>query len=103
MKELGYGRDYRYAHSEPDAFVPDRNLPDALGDRVFYEPSERGAEADLAERLRTWRQRRHSQTEKEGTDGTVPSVPFTGGGVSGEEQLGTEGTVPSVPLLSLAA
>ncbi|MBW2234576.1 MAG: replication-associated recombination protein A [Deltaproteobacteria bacterium] len=58
MKELGYGRDYRYAHSEPDAFVPDRNLPDALGDRVFYEPSERGAEADLAERLRTWRQRR---------------------------------------------
>jgi putative ATPase len=58
MKELGYGRDYRYAHSEPDAFVPDRNLPDALGDRVFYEPSERGAEADLAERLRAWRQRR---------------------------------------------
>jgi len=59
MKELGYGRDYRYAHAEPDAFVPDRNLPDALGDSVFYEPSERGAEAALAERLRAWRRRRN--------------------------------------------
>ena len=58
MRELGYGRDYRYPHGEEDAFVAARNLPDALGDARFYEPTERGAEAAIAERLRAWRRRR---------------------------------------------
>jgi putative ATPase len=58
MRELGYGRDYRYPHGEPDAFVAARNLPEGLGDARFYEPGERGAEATIAERLRAWRKRR---------------------------------------------
>ncbi len=58
MKGLGYGRDYRYAHAEEDAFVPDRNLPEALGDVRFYEPTRRGAEAEIADRLAAWRERR---------------------------------------------
>jgi putative ATPase len=58
MKERGYGRDYRYPHDEPDAFVATRNLPEALGDVSFYEPSERGAEAEIAARLREWRRQR---------------------------------------------
>ncbi|MBW2273871.1 MAG: replication-associated recombination protein A [Deltaproteobacteria bacterium] len=58
MKELGYGRDYRYAHNEPDAFVPDANLPESLAGARFYEPTQRGAEADIAERLHAWRERR---------------------------------------------
>jgi putative ATPase len=59
MKREGYGRDYTYAHHAPDAFVPDRNLPDAVEEELFYEPTARGAEAALAERLAAWRARRH--------------------------------------------
>ncbi len=60
MQQLDYGRGYRYAHDAPEAFVPDRNLPEALVDAVFYEPTERGAEAEIAERLRAWRRRRET-------------------------------------------
>ncbi|TLZ03172.1 MAG: replication-associated recombination protein A, partial [Gammaproteobacteria bacterium] len=39
MKNLGYGRDYRYAHDEPDAFAAgERYLPDELPDRRYYRP-----------------------------------------------------------------
>jgi putative ATPase len=58
MKEVGYGEGYRYAHAEPDAFVPDANLPEALEGARFYEPTRRGAEAEIAERLTAWRERR---------------------------------------------
>ena len=58
MKELGYGRDYRYAHDAPDAFVPDANLPDALGDPTWYEPKPVGAEREIAERLAARRARK---------------------------------------------
>jgi putative ATPase len=58
MKGLGYGRDYEYPHDAPDRFVATPNLPDALGARVFYEPTEQGAEAGIAERLARWRERR---------------------------------------------
>jgi putative ATPase len=58
MKQLGYGQDYVYAHDAEDAFVAAENLPEALAGRVYYEPSERGGEAAIAERLRAWRARR---------------------------------------------
>jgi putative ATPase len=58
LRELGYGRDYRYPHDEPDRFVAARNLPEALGGALFYEPGEEGAEKAIAERLREWRRRR---------------------------------------------
>jgi putative ATPase len=58
MKAQGHGRGYRHPHDEPDAFVPDRNLPDALGAARFYEPKEAGAERALGERLARWRRRR---------------------------------------------
>jgi putative ATPase len=61
MKHLGYGRDYRYPHAERDAFVAARNLPDELGDARYYEPTERGAEAAIAERLRGWRRERDAK------------------------------------------
>jgi len=58
LRELGYGRDYRYPHGEPERFVADPNLPAALGDARFYEPTEEGAEAAIARRLAEWRRRR---------------------------------------------
>ena len=56
MRELGHGRDYRYAHDEPDAFAPGvRYLPEALGDARYYEPKSQGLEIKIAERLRELR------------------------------------------------
>jgi len=52
MKGLGYGRDYRYAHDEPDAFAAgERYLPDGLPDRRYYRPVPRGLEIKIAEAL----------------------------------------------------
>ena len=61
MADLGYGRDYRYPHDEPDAMVTARNLPDAIEHEVFYQPSERGAEAEIARRLERFRAGREAR------------------------------------------
>jgi putative ATPase len=57
MKELGYGRGYRYAHDEPDAFAAgERYLPEGLPHRRYYRPVPRGLELKIGEalaRLRT--------------------------------------------------
>jgi putative ATPase len=66
MKELGYGRDYEYAHDAEDAFVAAENLPESLRGRTYYEPTDRGAEADIAERLGHWRARRRMARSGEG-------------------------------------
>jgi putative ATPase len=58
LRDLGYGRDYRYPHDAPERFVADPNLPAALGDARFYEPTQQGAEAAIAQRLAEWRRRR---------------------------------------------
>lgn len=64
MKNLGYGADYQYPHDDADAFVDAENLPEALAGRRFYEPSERGAEREIAERMRQIRQRRSAGRDK---------------------------------------
>ena len=53
MKEIGYGEGYRYDHDEINAHAQGQQfLPDRLKDKVFYQPTERGLEAKIAERLR---------------------------------------------------
>lgn len=52
LKELGHGKDYRYAHDEPEAFAAgERYLPEALGERVYYQPVDRGLEAKIKAKL----------------------------------------------------
>ncbi|HSQ04931.1 MAG TPA: replication-associated recombination protein A, partial [Burkholderiales bacterium] len=52
MKELGYGRDYRYAHDEPDAYAAGASyFPEGMTEPRFYEPTPRGLEAKIRERL----------------------------------------------------
>ena len=53
MKELGYGREYRYAHDEPEAYAAGETyFPDDLDPSpVFYRPTPRGSEARIRERL----------------------------------------------------
>ena len=52
MKELGYGKAYRYAHDEPEGYAAgEQYLPDGMGDRQYYHPVDRGLEIRIAERL----------------------------------------------------
>jgi putative ATPase len=57
MHEMGYGENYRYPHDYPEAHVPVSYLPESLEEVRFYEPTDRGFEATLKERLKRWRQR----------------------------------------------
>jgi putative ATPase len=56
MKDLGYGKNYKYAHNYPDAVVAQAYLPDKLKGRHFYFPTSRGFEKTIKERLDKWRQ-----------------------------------------------
>ena len=57
MKDLGYGRDYRYAHDEPDAYAAGENyFPDGMQNPAFYRPTGRGLEARIREHLERLRQ-----------------------------------------------
>jgi putative ATPase len=54
MKREGYGATYRYDHDEPDAFSGQDYWPEKLGRQHFYEPTGRGLEARIGERLARW-------------------------------------------------
>lgn len=52
MKELGYGHEYRYAHDEPEAYAGGENyFPQDMPEVKFYEPTSRGGEREISERL----------------------------------------------------
>ncbi|HEY4869375.1 MAG TPA: replication-associated recombination protein A [Candidatus Dormibacteraeota bacterium] len=54
-RSMGFGSGYRYAHAYEDGIVEQQYLPDSLAGHRYYEPSEHGAEAAVAERLRAIR------------------------------------------------
>ena len=52
MKQLDYGKDYRYAHNEEDGYAAGENyFPDGMPEVSFYQPTERGLEAKISEKL----------------------------------------------------
>lgn len=55
MKSLGYGQDYAYDHDVEGGVSGQHGFPDAMEPRVFYQPTDRGAEARLHERLAAYR------------------------------------------------
>jgi putative ATPase len=55
MKQMGNHLGYHYPHNYPGAFYPERYLPDKLGDLIVYEPTERGLDAQIKERLAKYR------------------------------------------------
>ncbi len=58
MRRLGYGRRYRYAHDEPDAYAAGETyFPEAMGVRRYYAPVDRGLESRIAEKLAELRRR----------------------------------------------
>jgi len=57
MKQLGYGKLYRYAHDEPEAYAAGETyLPEGLGEPGWYQPTPRGLEGKIAEKLAYLRQ-----------------------------------------------
>ena len=52
MKELDYGKGYRYAHDEPEAYAAgEKYFPEEMGERIYYQPAGRGLEQKIAEKL----------------------------------------------------
>ncbi len=67
MRELGYGKNYQYAHDDRHALVAQDHLPPELKGRTYYHPTNRGYEAVVKDRLTKWQQllRQRQQEEKE--------------------------------------
>jgi len=68
MKDLGYGKGYRYAHDEAEGVSAMNCLPESLLGRRYYAPTDRGAEQDIGRRLeaaRLVRQRRAAKDSPE--------------------------------------
>ena len=74
MKDMGYGKRYKYAHDYEGHFVEQQNLPDSIQDKHYYIPGDQGYEKEVAERLEAWWQDKgkpdeskdESETEEEG-------------------------------------
>lgn len=60
MKDLGYGKDYKYPHDSPDKVVAQEYFPEALKGRQYYHPGDKGFESVIRERMEEWRKKREA-------------------------------------------
>jgi putative ATPase len=58
MKDLGYGKNYKYPHDYPDHFVDETYLPENLKDRKYYQPTDFGFEKEIKKRLEWWNKKK---------------------------------------------
>ncbi len=58
MKELGYGKGYKYPHDYPEHFVEEEYLPENLRGKVYYHPADDGFEREIKKRLEYWRKKK---------------------------------------------
>jgi putative ATPase len=58
MKDLGYGKDYKYPHDYPDHFIEEEYLPENLRGRTYYHPTEQGFEKEIKRRLEYWKRKK---------------------------------------------
>ena len=66
MRDLNYGKDYKYAHNHPGHFIKDNYFPKGVKPKAFYKPSSQGRETHIKERLRKlWSERYESDDEKQ--------------------------------------
>jgi putative ATPase len=61
MKDIGYGKDYKYPHDYPDHFVEEEYLPENLRGRTYYHPTEQGFEREIKKRLEYWRRKKNEK------------------------------------------
>jgi putative ATPase len=66
MKELGYGKAYRYAHDEPEAYAAGEDyFPEGMGKPNYYQPPARGLEIKIAEKLAHLRELDRKRSDKQ--------------------------------------
>ena len=63
MKELDYGKGYRYAHSEAEGVADMDCLPPSLAGRTYYAPTDRGFEAEVKRRMQLWNEAKKRSRE----------------------------------------
>lgn len=59
MKELNYGKDYKYAHDFPGNFVDQEYMPEEVKNAIFYQPQNNAQEIKIFERLKNWWKRKY--------------------------------------------
>jgi len=64
MRRIGYGKGYKYADDYEEAQVEQQNLPDAIKDRTYYHPTDRGYEKTVKERLDAFEQAKKRTAKK---------------------------------------
>src|SRR5215213_6882675 len=69
MKNVGYGKDYAYDHDADEAFSGQDYWPEEMDRQTFYQPSDRGLEARIRERLEFWEKRRQELQQTDGEQG----------------------------------
>jgi putative ATPase len=65
MKNVGYGKGYKYAHNFKGHFVEQQNLPESLKGRQFYYPGDQGFERQITARIKLWHPERKTESEKQ--------------------------------------
>ncbi len=61
MKDLGFGKNYKYPHDHPDHFVDEVYLPENLKNRKYYHPTDFGFEKEIKKRLQWWRKKKQDK------------------------------------------
>jgi putative ATPase len=70
MKDLGYGKDYKYPHDFPGHFVDEEYLPDNLKGKRYYEPTDFGFEKEIKKRIEWWRKKKEELTKAKNKNST---------------------------------
>ena len=66
MKQVGYGKGYRYDHDAPEGFSGDNYWPEEMQPQTYYEPTDRGLEKRIAERMAWWDEQRRLMRSQDG-------------------------------------
>jgi putative ATPase len=64
MRDLGYGKGYKYPHDYSEHFVEEEYLPENLKGRIYYSPSDQGFEREIKKRLDYWRKKKSEKGEE---------------------------------------
>lgn len=68
MRDLGYGKDYKYAHNYEEGYAPQDYLPEQLKGTSFYEPGKFGFEKEIAKRMAYWDSLRKKASKSKGEE-----------------------------------
>jgi len=68
MKDMGYGKDYKYAHDYPDHRVEQQHLPEDQKDQKFYNPGMQGYESQIWNRYKEWQDKQAKRNNPGGPE-----------------------------------